>query len=158
MTRDTAREMAVQLIFGLDHCDADREAFLDTFFSEEHFSSLKTENEELYIEYPSGKMLAYIQRIVFGVFDNLEEIDGLIQRYSSISWDIARISGTALAVLRVAVFEPDFCHGITRCLDNGEELGIRPGCLHGAVLVEDDVKRYVRRDEALRSYGLGQVI
>ena len=77
MTRDTAREMAVQLIFGLDHCDADREAFLDTFFSEEHFSSLKTENEELYIEYPSGKMLAYIQRIVFGVFDNLEEIDGL---------------------------------------------------------------------------------
>ena len=105
MTRDTAREMAVQLIFGLDHCDADREAFLDTFFSEEHFSSLKTENEELYIEYPSGKMLAYIQRIVFGVFDNLEEIDGLIQRYSSISWDIARISGTALAVLRVAVFE-----------------------------------------------------
>ena len=105
MTRDTAREMAVQLIFGLDHCDADREAFLDTFFSEEHFSSLKTENEELYIEYPSGKMLAYIQRIVFGVFDNLEEIDGLIQRYSSVSWDIARISGTALAVLRVAVFE-----------------------------------------------------
>ena len=38
------------------------------------------------------------------MFDHLAEIDSLIQKYSA-SWHIRRISGMALAILRVAVYE-----------------------------------------------------
>lgn len=105
MTRDTAREMAVQIVFGLAHNDAGGEDAIDAFFSEEHYSSLAREDADLYAECPEGRTLDYIRQVVLGVEENKSEIDGLIQRFSSPSWDISRISGTALAVLRVAIFE-----------------------------------------------------
>lgn len=103
MTRDIAREIAVQAVFGAAHSDYDPLAFLDSFFSEEHYSSLAEENE-LFAEIPDTKYYAYISGIVSKVFENLAEIDGYIQKYSH-SWSVNRISGTALAVLRVAICE-----------------------------------------------------
>ena len=103
MTRDIAREIAVQAVFGAAHSDYDPEAFLESFFDEEHYSSLAAEND-LFAEYPTEKYYAYIQNIVSKVFANLPEIDGYIQKYSR-SWALNRISGTALAVLRVAICE-----------------------------------------------------
>ena len=104
MTRDTAREMAVQIVFGLTHGVSDTSSFLDDFFSDEHFPSMAQESD-LFSEKPEGEALSYIRQVVFGVDGHRDEIDGYIQRYSSSAWDINRISGTALAVLRVAVFE-----------------------------------------------------
>ena len=65
---------------------------VDAFFSDEHFPSLEKEDAEFYAECPSGRMLDYIRTVVLGVSRCREEIDALIQRYSSASWDVSRIS------------------------------------------------------------------
>ena len=103
MTRDTARELAVQLVFLASHTDGDLTEQIDRFFSEEHYSTLQDENA-LYSEMPDEKALIYIREVTAGVFGHLTELDELIQKYSA-SWHITRISGMALAVLRVAVYE-----------------------------------------------------
>ena len=103
MTRDTAREIAIQIVFGASHSEEDPNVFLERFFSEEHFSTLSEENE-LFTELPEGSFLEYIRSVVGSVFEHLDEIDASIQKYSR-SWSVKRISGTALAVLRVAIAE-----------------------------------------------------
>ena len=103
MTRDTAREFAVQIVFGATRSNENPEEFLDRFFSEDHFSTLAEENE-FFSELPEGSFQEYIRCVVCSVFEHLEEIDAFIKKYSR-SWSINRISGTALAVLRVAVSE-----------------------------------------------------
>lgn len=103
MTRDTARELAVQLVFSITHSDSDPAELIDDFFSEEHYGSLQEENG-LYSEEPDENAAAYIRETALGVSEHLTEVDELIQKYSA-SWHITRISGTALAVLRVAVYE-----------------------------------------------------
>ena len=103
MTRDNARELAVQLVFSISHSDSDPAELIDDFFSEEHYGSLQEENS-LYAEMPDEKASAYIRETALGVTKHLSEIDEIIQKYSA-SWHITRISGTALAVLSVAVYE-----------------------------------------------------
>ena len=103
MTRDTAREIAIQIVFGASHSEEDPNVFLERFFSEEHFSTLSEENE-IFTELPEGSFLEYIRSVVGSVFEHLDEIDASIQKYSR-SWSVKRISGTALAVLRVAIAE-----------------------------------------------------
>ena len=51
MTRDTAREIAVQIVFGASQSETDGSSFLEEFFSEEHYTTLAEENE-LYSELP----------------------------------------------------------------------------------------------------------
>ena len=103
MTRDIARELTVQLVFGFPVSGTDAEDYLDSFLSEEHFNSLQAE-DPIYEELPKGKMMTYIQKTFFGVLDHLDEIDQTISRFSK-GWSLNRLSGTARAVLRVAVYE-----------------------------------------------------
>lgn len=103
MTRNTARELAVQIVFGAAHSEMDAAAFAADLLTEEHFASL-SEESELYAELPKNKYMSYITTVTSCVFDNLTQIDAMIQKYS-ISREVKRISGTALAVLRVAVCE-----------------------------------------------------
>ena len=60
MTRDNARELAVQLVFSISHSDSDPAELIDDFFSEEHYGSLQEENS-LYAEMPDEKASAYIR-------------------------------------------------------------------------------------------------
>ena len=46
----------------------------------------------------------YISRVFPGVYDNIEEIDGIISE-NSVGWSIKRISKTALCILRLAIYE-----------------------------------------------------
>lgn len=46
----------------------------------------------------------YIKKVFFGVFENLKEIDEVISE-NSVGWTIKRITKTALAILRLAIFE-----------------------------------------------------
>lgn len=46
----------------------------------------------------------YIKTVFTGVFEHLEEIDAIISE-NAIGWKIERISKTALAVLRLSIFE-----------------------------------------------------
>lgn len=46
----------------------------------------------------------YVVKVFTGVYDNIDEIDGLISKHLS-GWSIDRISKVSLAVLRLAVYE-----------------------------------------------------
>ena len=87
MTRKQAREESFILIFEKIFNDAEPEEIL----------SLATEVRNLESD-------DYINKVFFGVYDNIDEIDGTIENFS-IDWKINRISKTALAVLRLAIFE-----------------------------------------------------
>lgn len=103
MTRSTAREIAIQLGFAAASAKIDPNELMDTFFSQEHYETLASENE-LFSELPGKKQMDYIRRLTNLMNENLSEIDGFIERYAR-GWKVERISRTALAVLRCAVCE-----------------------------------------------------
>ena len=103
MTRTAARELAVQLCFRLSVDGELNEETLQRFFDEEYYKSLSGEGD-CFRQTPDEKQLAYIREVTQGVAAHLAELDESIERYS-VGWKPARISKTALAVLRVAMYE-----------------------------------------------------
>ncbi len=103
MTRSTAREIAVHLIYAVQCSGEDVQTVLQTRFEETYYSLLSGENE-VYAERPRGKQKEYIQSVVTGVCGRREELDGLIARYS-IGWNLSRISRLARAVMELAIYE-----------------------------------------------------
>lgn len=103
MNRDIAREIAVQMVYGAPASGTGVDEFMDEFLSPEHFASL-ADVEELYSEQPKGGMLRYIRDTVSGVFEHVDEINELIENNSR-GWRVERLSSTARAVLRVAIYE-----------------------------------------------------
>lgn len=87
MTRKKAREEAFILIF--------EKAFNDNTVEE----ILEVAKEVRDLE-PDD----YINKVFFGVFENIEEIDALISE-KAVGWKISRISKTALSILRLAIYE-----------------------------------------------------
>ena len=63
MTRMTARQIAVQILFSMESNAAAPEDAMALFFSDEHYDSLK-EEDELYREAPDEEQIAYIRRVV----------------------------------------------------------------------------------------------
>lgn len=82
-------------------CDADE--IVEGIFNEEYYQTL-SEEDKLYSETPDEKQLDYIKRIVAGVQEHTAQLDGYIEKYS-VGWKINRISATATAIMRVAMFE-----------------------------------------------------
>ncbi len=103
MTRTTARELAIQLLFAASASGTRPEEVLENFFSEEHYGSLGAEHE-LFSEFPDDKQMEYIRRLTALTAENCSEIDGFIERYAK-GWKLDRISKTALAVMRCAICE-----------------------------------------------------
>lgn len=103
MTRTTAREIAIQLGFAASASNVEPTELFDSFFSQEHYSTLAKE-DELFSEYPNKKQLEYIRNLTTLMTDNRFEIDSYIERYAK-GWRLERISKTALAVLRCAICE-----------------------------------------------------
>lgn len=102
MTRSTAREIAIQLGFASANSGVAPAELLEEFFSQEHYSTLASE-DELYSAHPE-KQLDYIRRLTILCHEKQEELDDHIRRYSK-GWRVERISRTALAVLRCAICE-----------------------------------------------------
>ena len=100
MTRTNARQLALQLSFAVS---AGSDVGPDAFFDEDYFRALPAE-DVLFTEIPGEKERAYINALVTGVRDHREELDDLIEQFSH-GWKLSRISRTALAVLRVALYE-----------------------------------------------------
>ena len=103
MTRKTAREIAVELCFAADANEVETEELLDSFFSEEHYSTLSAENE-LFAEFPDKKQMAYIRELTALSRKKSSELDSLIGKYAK-GWKSERISRTARAILRIALCE-----------------------------------------------------
>jgi len=114
MTRKNAREIAVRLCFILSATNENADVLLERVFDEEYYKSLK-EEDELYSEYPDPKQIDYISRLVRGIRLHSVELDEYIMKYSR-GWQFARISRTALAVMKTAMFEilymPDVPNGV----------------------------------------------
>lgn len=125
MTRTVAREIAVQIGYGLSNRSQTPEEALECFFDREYFSSLKEENI-LFAEYPSRKQREYIAAVVNGVFEHQEELDERIEKYSK-GWKLSRISKIAQSALRVAMFEVLFMDDIPNSVAINEAVELSKG-------------------------------
>ena len=103
MTRTVAREIAVRLCFSLAENPSDPSELLGSVFEEGYYSTLRAE-DELYADNPDDRQIEYMTRLVKGVHEHSAELDGYIDKYSA-GWKFGRISRTAVAIMKVAMFE-----------------------------------------------------
>ena len=103
MTRTTAREIAVHLVFQLIFSESTAEELLEKAMAREAFSRLEDETP-LYAEFPGKKQEEYISYLVKGVYEHCPELDDYISKYA-VGWSHARISNMAVAIMRVAMYE-----------------------------------------------------
>ena len=94
MTRKQAREEAFILIFEKEF---NNDALEDVLSLAEEVRDIKADE--------------YIKNVFFGVFANIEKIDELISQ-NAVGWTIKRITKTALAILRLAIYEMEFYNEI----------------------------------------------
>ena len=69
----------------------------------EYYSNLAQENQ-VYEERPSRAQRAYIDSVVTGVANQVDELNDIISKYS-IGWDITRISRLTRTIMQLAIFE-----------------------------------------------------
>ncbi len=103
MTRSEAREIAVRLCFELSSDIKRPEEVLERFFDKEYYKTL-AEEDEVFSEYPHGSQKKYIERMVLGLGEHSAELDSYVEKYSK-GWKFERISRTALAIMKTAMFE-----------------------------------------------------
>jgi len=103
MTRSSAREIAVHIIFALSFDNRSAQEILDAELTRERFQEL-AEELPLYAQFPNEKQERYIRGLVQGVFAHGPELDDYISRYS-VGWAFARIPRMAAAVMRTAMYE-----------------------------------------------------
>ncbi len=103
MTRGVARELAVHLIYSQTFTGDEPEKVVAERLQKEYYEKLAAENE-VYSERPKGAQLAYIDTVVAGVINRMDELNELIQKYS-ISWDVSRISRLAKTIMQLAIYE-----------------------------------------------------
>lgn len=103
MTRANARELAAHLIYGRDFTGEEPEQVVSVRLAKEYYAKLSQEND-VYAERPTRPQVAYLDKVVTGVANRAEELNGYIQKYS-IGWDVSRISRLTRAILQLAMFE-----------------------------------------------------
>ena len=103
MTRGGARELAVHLIYAREFTGDEPEMVIATRLEKEYYSKLSGENP-VYDDRPSHAQRAYIDAVVVGVANRIEELNDIIGRFS-IGWDISRISRLTRTVMQLAIFE-----------------------------------------------------
>lgn len=91
--RRKAREMALQCLYQQEFSGLSAGQALKPF----------CDNFEV-----NKKAMPYAQKLIDGVFDNLADIDVLIEKYAS-NWRISRMAAIDRNIIRIAVYE--FCFG-----------------------------------------------
>ncbi|MBQ2785584.1 MAG: transcription antitermination factor NusB [Oscillospiraceae bacterium] len=103
MTRANARELAVHLIYSQTFTGEEPDQLIAARLDKEYYSKLSTEND-VYADRPSKVQMAYIDNVVSGVTNRLDDLNEQIQKYS-IGWDVSRISRLARTIMQLAIFE-----------------------------------------------------
>ncbi len=103
MTRANARELAVHLIYAREFTQEEPQQVVSVRLDKEYYAQLSGEND-VYAERPSRAQTAYIDTVVSGVANRVEELNAKIQQFS-IGWDVSRISRLTRAVMQLAIFE-----------------------------------------------------
>ena len=128
MNRKKEREQAFYLIF--EKC-----------FSDENIENIL----EIAQECRDFESTEYITTVFTGVYNNVEEIDAIISKYST-GWKIDRISKVSLAILRLAIFEIKFLEDIPSGVSVNEavELAKEFGLSDDASYVNGLLGAYIR--------------
>ena len=103
MTRANARELAIHLIYGREFTGEDPEQVVATRLDKEYYAKLSQENP-VYAERPSRAQMAYIDHVVAGVANRIDDLNAIIQQHS-IGWDVSRISRLTRTIMQLAIFE-----------------------------------------------------
>ena len=103
MTRANARELAVHLIYSQSFTGDEPGEVVSLRLDKEYYNKLSTENE-VYEERPSRAQLAYIDGVVSGVANRIDDLNAVIQKFS-IGWDVSRISRLARSIMQLAIYE-----------------------------------------------------
>ena len=103
MTRANARELAVHLIYGRTFTGEEPEQIVTLRLNKEYYGALSAEND-VYAERPSAAQRGYIDNVVSGVANRMDELDDVIRKFS-IGWDLNRISRLTRSVMQLAIFE-----------------------------------------------------
>ena len=103
MTRANARELAVHLIYSQTFTGYEPEDVVAIRLEKEYYKKLAEEND-VYADRPSGAQRAYIDTVVAGVSNRMDELNEFIAKFS-IGWDVSRISRLARSVMQLAIFE-----------------------------------------------------
>ena len=103
MNRNTAREIAVHLVYQLNFTQNPAEELLDVQLSKDNFASLAP-LLPLYEERPGKKQEQYIRSLVSGIALRADELDAYLEKYAR-KWKLGRLPLMAVAVMRVALYE-----------------------------------------------------
>ena len=103
MTRANARELAVHLIYSQSFTDEEPDQVVAARLEKEYYKQLSGENE-VYQDRPSRAQVAYIDQVVTGVANRLDDLNEKIGNFS-IGWDVSRISRLARAIMQLAIYE-----------------------------------------------------
>ena len=103
MTRSNARELAVHLIYSQSFTGEEPDMVVAARLDKEYYAKLSEDNE-VYQERPSRSQVAYIDGVVSGVANRIEDLNEQIQKFS-IGWDISRISRLTRAIMQLAIYE-----------------------------------------------------
>ena len=89
MSRRTARELAMKLLYQLEFQKSDIESQISAFFAENQVE---------------GKDKEFIGEVVDGVMKNVSGIDSSIEAHAK-GWKLGRMSKVDLCILRISVYE-----------------------------------------------------
>lgn len=95
-SRRKAREFALQILFGLEFSGGKPDDVVAHFWQE---------NEAL------REVQEFTRELVYGTMRNLKEIDGSLESHST-NWKLSRMASVDRSLLRLAVFELNFCEAI----------------------------------------------
>ena len=107
-SRRKSRELALQALFDMDMSQNNSEERIELFCR--NFT-------------PSNKVLPFFQGLILGVKKNKNEIDSLIEKFSS-NCKISRISCVDRNVMRIAVYEMLYCEDIPSKVSINEAIEI----------------------------------
>lgn len=107
-SRRKSREFALQALFDMDMSQNNSEERIELFCR--NFT-------------PPNKVLPFFQGLILGVKKNKNEIDSLIEKFSS-NWKISRISCVDRNVMRIAVYEMLYCEDIPSKVSINEAIEI----------------------------------
>ena len=103
MTRANARELAVHLIYAQQFTGEEPEQIVAFRLQKEYYEKLSQENQ-VYADRPNKYQVAYIDTVVAGVVNRIDQLNETIQSFS-IGWDISRISKLTRTIMQLAIFE-----------------------------------------------------
>ena len=103
MTRGNARELAVHLIYAREFTGDEPQMVIAARLEKEYYGKLSGESH-VYEDRPSSQQRAYIDSVVMGVANRIDELNENISKLS-VGWDITRISRLARTVMQLAMFE-----------------------------------------------------